>query len=149
MEKKLSQAISVMKDSGFKYTKKRADILAYLISENRYIGAIEVFDHMNEMYQGISYDTIYRNLRDFTDMHLVEETDLMGEKKFRFHCDVSAHHGHHHHFICTTCGATREINLCPMDFLKEQLPGCEIDDHRFEILGKCDKCLKKSKEIVD
>ncbi|MGX7023867.1 Fur family transcriptional regulator [Vagococcus hydrophili] len=134
-----------MKENGYKYTKKREEILLFLIQENRYLGAIEVFDFMNKKHSGISYDTIYRNLRDFTTMGLLEETELMGEKKVRFHCDVSSchEHSHHHHFICTSCGATKEVNLCPMTFFDEQLPDCEIESHRFEILGKCQKCLKK------
>lgn len=144
MKEQLARAIEIIKDNGYKYTKKREEILMFLIQENRYIGAIEVFDFMNEKHQGISYDTIYRNLRDFTSMGLLEETELMGEKKFRFHCDVTeCHTHHHHHFICTSCGATREINMCPMDFFKEQLPDFEMESHRFEILGKCNKCSKK------
>lgn len=146
MKNQLDNAIKIIKENGYKYTKKREEILLFLIEENRYVGAIEVFDFMNKQYQGISYDTIYRNLRDFTKMDLLEETELMGEKKFRFHCDVSSNHDHshhHHHFICTSCGWTKEINLCPMDFFSEQLPDCKIESHRFEILGKCQKCLKK------
>jgi Fur family zinc uptake transcriptional regulator len=144
VKEQLASAIEIIKDNGYKYTKKREEILIFLIQENRYIGAIEVFDFMNEKHQGISYDTIYRNLRDFTSMGLLEETELMGEKKFRFHCDVTeCHTHHHHHFICTSCGATREINMCPMDFFKEQLPDFEMESHRFEILGKCNKCSKK------
>ncbi|MDT2833612.1 Fur family transcriptional regulator [Vagococcus carniphilus] len=146
MKHQLDNAIKIIKENGYKYTKKREEILLFLIEENRYVGAIEVFDFMNKQYQGISYDTIYRNLRDFTKMDLLEETELMGEKKFRFHCDVSSshdHNHHHHHFICTNCGWTKEINLCPMDFFSEQLPDCQIESHRFEILGKCQKCLKK------
>ncbi|MGL5686479.1 MAG: Fur family transcriptional regulator, partial [Vagococcus fluvialis] len=85
MKEQLASAIEIIKDNGYKYTKKREEILTFLIQENRYIGAIEVFDYMNEKHQGISYDTIYRNLRDFTSMGLLEETELMGEKKFRFH----------------------------------------------------------------
>ncbi len=147
MEHQLTNAIKIIKMNGYKYTKKREEILLFLIQENRYIGAIDVFDFMNAKYQGISYDTIYRNLRDFTKMELLEETELMGEKKFRFHCDVPDAHSpshHHHHFICTSCGATSEINLCPMDSFSEQLPGCQIESHRFEILGKCQKCSKKA-----
>ncbi|HCM90153.1 MULTISPECIES: Fur family transcriptional regulator [Vagococcus] len=145
MKEQLESAIKIMKENGYKYTKKREEILLFLIQENRYLGAIEVFDFMNKKHSGISYDTIYRNLRDFTKMGLLEETELMGEKKVRFHCDVSSchKHSHHHHFICTDCGATKEINLCPMTFFNEQLPDCEIESHRFEILGKCQKCSKK------
>lgn len=143
LQKKIAESLAIMKENGLKYTKRREEILTFLAQEDRYIGATEIFDYMSQKYKGMSYDTVYRNLKDFTKLHLLEETELMGEKKYRFHCDVCEHSHHHHHFICTECGATREINLCPMDFLKEQLPGCQIEDHRFEILGKCNKCLKK------
>ena len=36
--------------------------------------------------------------------------------------------------FCEKCGSTREIDMCPMDFFKDQLEGCEIHSHRFEIL---------------
>ncbi|AQP52943.1 transcriptional repressor [Vagococcus penaei] len=143
MQHKIDLAMQLMKDQGFKYTKRRVDILTFLAEEDRYVGALEVFEWMNQQYQGMSYDTVYRNLRDFSQLGILEETELNGEKKYRFHCDTCAHQHHHHHFICTECGATRELNLCPMDFFKEQLPGCIIESHRFEILGKCDKCAKK------
>lgn len=141
MQKELEQAITIMKDNGLKYTQKRSDILSFLIDENRYVGALDVFNFMNSKYQGVSYDTIYRNLRDFAELNILEETELQGEKRYRFHCDVHGEH-HHHHFICTSCGATREIHMCPMDMFQEQLPGCLIEGHKFEILGKCENCLK-------
>lgn len=140
MEVKLEQAVAIMKENGLKYTKRRIDILTYLIKENRYVAALDVFNFMNERYKGVSYDTIYRNLYDFTSLGLVEETDIQSEKKYRFHCNINDDSTHHHHFICTRCGSTREIKMCPMDLFQEQLPGCEIEAHRFEIFGKCNKC---------
>ena len=74
-------------------------------------------------------------------MNILEETELNGEKLFRFRCQA---HGHHHHFICEKCGSTREIDMCPMDFFKDQLEGCEIHSHRFEIFGLCEKCAAKA-----
>ncbi|MFV0558381.1 MAG: Fur family transcriptional regulator [Enterococcus sp.] len=134
----LEQALATIKDHGFKYTKKRAELISYLVKKNRYVSAKEVHSYMNELFPGVSYDTIYRNLHDFSEINLFEETDLNGEMKFRFHC-CQEHH-HHHHFICTVCGKTKELNLCPMDFFKEQLPNCQIEGHRFEILGRCEDC---------
>ncbi|RCF84257.1 Fur family transcriptional regulator, partial [Enterococcus faecium] len=89
--------------------------------------------------QGVSYDTIYRNLHDFAEIDLLEETDLNGEMKFRFHC-CQGEIGHHHHFICTVCGTTKEIHMCPMNYFEEQLGGCTIEGHRFEIFGRCENC---------
>ena len=142
-DERIEASLEVMRTQGFKYTKKREAMLTYLMEADKYVPAKDVYEFMNATYTGISYDTIYRNLKDFSDLHLLEETEWDGEKKFRFHCADTGHghHHHHHHFICTSCGATREIAMCPMDNFKEQLPGCVIEGHRFEILGKCDKCV--------
>ncbi|WP_314059992.1 Fur family transcriptional regulator [uncultured Vagococcus sp.] len=139
--KRIDLALEKMKEHGFKYTKRREMLLTFLAEADKYTSAKEVYEYMSQQFSGISYDTIYRNLKDFSDMHLLEETEWDGEKKFRFHCD---HHemGHHHHFICTNCGATREIHMCPMDYFKEQLAGCKIEGHRFEIFGKCENCIQ-------
>lgn len=139
LSEKLNQAMAILKENGLKLTKRRKEILSFLIEENRYLSALDVFEFMSERYQGMSYDTVYRNLRDFSDLNLLEETEFHGEKKYRFSCNVNQDH-HHHHFICTVCGATKEINICPMDMFKEQLPGCVIEGHRFEIFGKCENC---------
>lgn len=59
-------------------------MITYLIRRNRYISAREVYEFMNQEYQGVSYDTIYRNLHDFENLDLLETTDLNGEKSFVF-----------------------------------------------------------------
>ncbi|MDT2756531.1 Fur family transcriptional regulator [Enterococcus asini] len=137
---RIQQALSTLKEKGYKHTKKREVMLTYLVRRNRYMTAKEVHHYMNQIFPGVSYDTIYRNLHDFVDINLLEETDLNGEMKFRFHCCEDMAHHHHHHFICTVCGKTKELSLCPMDFFEEQLPGCVIEGHRFEILGRCEDC---------
>lgn len=138
IKSQVEESLDVMKANGLKYTKKREAIITYLIKRNRYISAKEVYEFMNDEYKGVSYDTIYRNLHDFERMELLETTELNGEKKFRFHC--SHHLEHHHHFICMVCGKTKEIHMCPMTYFEDQLTGCSIEGHRFEILGRCENC---------
>ena len=108
----LEKALTKVKENGFKYTKKRETLLDYLIKSNRYVSAREVYNHMNGQFPGLSYDTVYRNLREFCEIGLIEDTELQGEMKFRFSC--SENFEHHHHFICTVCGETKEIHMCPM-----------------------------------
>lgn len=136
----LEQAIQKLKDNNFKVTNKRKRMVEILYSENKYLSAKDVQQSMDKEYKGISPDTIYRNLHTFYDLGIVERTELDGEKLFRSNCDT---HGHHHHFICTQCGLTKEIDDCPMDHFQLQLPGCEIQSHRFEIFGLCENCKKE------
>ncbi len=80
----LEKALTKVKENGFKYTKKRETLLDYLIKSNRYVSAREVYNHMNGQFPGLSYDTVYRNLREFCEIGLIEDTELQGEMKFRF-----------------------------------------------------------------
>ncbi len=136
----IEHAMTTLKENGFKYTKKREAIITYLVKRNRYLPAKEIHEYMSEKYPGLSYDTIYRNLHDFSEIGILEETELNGEMKFRYNCCAELEDHHHHHFICTVCGKTKELHICPMDFFQEQLPGCLIEGHRYEILGRCEEC---------
>ncbi len=69
LSEKLNQAMAILKENGLKLTKRRKEILSFLIEENRYLSALDVFEFMSERYQGMSYDTVYRNLRDFSDLN--------------------------------------------------------------------------------
>ncbi|OJF90946.1 Fur family transcriptional regulator [Alkalibacterium sp. 20] len=134
------QAVRTLKQNGYKTTGKRQRILEVLYKTNKYMSAKEVQDRLKKTFPGISPDTIYRNLHMFVELNVVEETELNGEKLFRAMCDV---HGHHHHFICTECGKTKELE-CPLELFQDQLPGYEVESHRFELFGKCEACLKKT-----
>lgn len=133
----LNDAIKTLENSGFKTTGKRKKMLEVLYNEEKYLSARDVQKSLEDTYPSISPDTIYRNLHIFVEMNVLEQTELDGEKLFRSNCEV---HGHHHHFICTQCGKTREIDNCPLNAFKTQLPGCEISSHRFELFGKCEDC---------
>ena len=118
----VQKALAVTKENGLKYTKKREALIRFLADKNRYVSA--------------------RNLHDFSELGIFEETDFNAEMKFRLHCSLMGADHHHHHFICKYCGKTKELKMCPMDFFEEQLAGCKIEGHRFEIYGMCEECSK-------
>lgn len=100
----LNEALNLLKDEGYKFTDKRKDILEFFAEEDGYRTASDLWEKLSVKYPGISYDTIYRNLHLFHDLHILESTELDGEKHFRFSC---GHEHHHHHFICNNCGKTK------------------------------------------
>ncbi|MBM7570996.1 Fur family transcriptional regulator [Aquibacillus albus] len=132
----VQEALTLLKNKGYKHTGKREDIISFFSSENRYRTAKDLLNYMEPNYQGISFDTIYRNLHLFHEVGILETTELNGEKHFRMKCD----HQHHHHFICKDCGITKEIHKCPMDEIEEELKSFAIDSHKFEIYGLCPAC---------
>jgi len=133
----LKEAINLLKDHGYKTTKRRKDILAFFAENDRYRTAKELNDYLETTYQGISFDTVYRNLHLFHQLGILEMTELNSEKHFRMAC---AQH-HHHHFICNDCGKTKKINICPMDEVEDDLRNYYIQDHKFEVYGLCPVCI--------
>ena len=133
----LPKAWEILKENGYKETSKRQQILELFSQDDRYLTARDLLDVMQKDYPSMSYDTVYRNLATFVSLGILEETELSGERHFRMQCE-SDHH--HHHFICMDCGKIKEIPVCPMDMLGAALPSYEIDNHKFEIYGKCPQC---------
>lgn len=132
----IEEAIDLLKNKGYKATGRRKDILFYFDEADGYRTAKDLISHLEESYDGISFDTIYRNLHLYHEVGILESTELNGEKLFRMNCT----HHHHHHFICNECGKTKEIDVCPMDELLGTLSNYEIEGHKFEIYGRCPGC---------
>ncbi|MBP1933134.1 Fur family transcriptional regulator [Ammoniphilus resinae] len=133
----VDQALELLKDQGYKYTGKREEMIRVFAKEKRYMSAKEILDYMKPDYPNISFDTIYRNLSLFTELHILEETEFNNERKYRFSC---AHKDHHHHLICLRCGKTKHLKLCPLDGLLGDPDDFTITDHKFEIYGYCQQC---------
>ncbi|QPC46898.1 Fur family transcriptional regulator [Mangrovibacillus cuniculi] len=138
---KVERALDILKDKGYKYTGKREQILDIFAKHDKYITAKDVIDVMKKEYPGLSFDTIYRNLTLFVEHGILEETELNGERHFRFSCETEEHH---HHFICLECGKTKHIHLCPMEWLTGQLEEYKVTGHKFEIYGACPECAQVS-----
>ena len=115
----LDEAWRILQENQFKRTKNRDTILQFFSNKDRYLTALEVKNFISDDNPGISFDTIYRNLTTFSELGILEETDLNGERNFRMQCDPGVHH---HHFICTACGKTRNIPHCPMEMITVNLP---------------------------
>ena len=138
-ELKVERALQELHEKGLKLTGKREQMLRLLAQEDRFMNAKEVMERMQRDYPGISVDTIYRNLTSFVKLNLLEETELNGERFYRFCCEKPD--THHHHFICAACGKTEAIQACPVTWPGLTLPsGYSISGHKFEVYGRCPKC---------
>lgn len=127
----------LLKEKGYKLTKTRKVLLNELARHRgKSISVQELYEQLKD--KGMDFSTIFRNMELFAKEELVSiirrDNGISGyELCFGSH--------HHHHLICTDCGATTCLNYCPLDFIQNKdLNGFIPKEHRFEILGICQDC---------
>ena len=87
----------------------------------------------------ISLGTVYRNLQVLAREGRIRAIDAWG-KTTRYDADLS----NHHHFVCTGCGAIRDV---PKPAGEDErlrrifsIPDFTITGHRLEFEGRCARC---------
>ncbi|TJY44479.1 transcriptional repressor [Cohnella pontilimi] len=128
--------VQQMSEKGLRITDQRRTLVKLFADASGYLLPKDVYDHMQRTYPGLSFDTVYRNLRVLLDLGIIEQIVFEEGVKFKLHCDESHHH---HHMICLHCEKTLPIRSCPMPEM--DVPGgFQIVKHRFEVYGYCSDC---------
>ncbi|UJF36311.1 Fur family transcriptional regulator [Paenibacillus hexagrammi] len=129
-----------MSQHGWRITEQRRSLATLFAESGGYLSPKDVYEYMKVKYPGVSFDTVYRNLRLLSEMGVLEQFHLADGLKFKASCQTH----HHHHMICIGCEKTVTFEFCPMKHLTD-LPGnFEIQSHRFEIFGYCSDCKASS-----
>lgn len=144
MNPTIEQAVAILRRNQLKITKQRQALIDYLVTyQDHYVAIAEVDEHMRGLFPGMSHNTIYRNVKEFEALGLLELKTQAKQTLVKYQCDFK--HQHHHHFICSNCGKVQELEACPLDAFEDQLPGCTITGHRIEFYGLCADCTAELK----
>lgn len=92
----------------------------------------DVLEYMKFDYFGLSFDIIYCNLLLFVELGVFEMMEFLSEKYFWFKCVIVYYY---YYFICLDCGKIKEIEVCLMEYVDEDLWGYNIIGYKFEIYG--------------
>lgn len=131
------EIVQRMSDQGLRITEQRKTLAQLFVDQDRYLTPTDVYEQMGKHYPGLSFDTVYRNLRLLHEMNILEQFMFEDGMKFRVRCREEEHH---HHLICLDCEKTLPIVFCPMDHALDVPADFEIVQHKFEIYGYCDAC---------
>jgi Fur family zinc uptake transcriptional regulator len=135
----VQQIIQAMVTKGWRITEQRKSMATLFAEAEGYLSPKDVYEYMRKIYPGVSFDTVYRNLRLLSEMGVMEQFYFNDGLKFRASCLKH----HHHHLICVNCEKTVTFDFCPMKFITA-LPGdYNILHHRFEVFGTCPDCVLK------
>jgi len=88
---------------------------------------------------GVGRATVFRTVKLLQDVDLVCRVPLEdGSVRYRV-----SRGGHHHHLICSECGAVAEFNDPDLDSLIQRNAGSQrfaLASHSLELYGRCAAC---------
>ncbi|MNH74816.1 Zinc-specific metallo-regulatory protein [compost metagenome] len=139
------QIIGVMSSQGLRITDQRKTLAKLFAETEGYLTPKDVYDYMCKKYSGLSFDTVYRNLRVMEELGVIEQIVFEDGLKFRGGCS-EVHH--HHHMICLQCEKTYPIHFCPMS-LADTPEQFQVVKHKFEVFGYCKDCQAAKQESYE
>ena len=126
-------------EAGYRLTEARRSIAGLIAARNGHFTAADLVADARARHLGIGRATIFRTLDVLVDLQVVERLDLpTGD-----HAYVACERAHHHHVVCSNCGASRDIDDAGWRVVVrdiERRTGYRIDDHRLELFGVCPDC---------
>jgi len=131
--------VKKLSERGYRMTPQRLMIVSAIESSDGHISAEEIYAQVVAKYPHVNISTVYRTLELLKELGLVTETNF-GEGRVRYH---PAGKGHHHHLVCTGCGAVIDLDEASLSSLKGML----LREYKFSadlrhlaIFGRCAKC---------
>lgn len=128
-----------------RYTSSRRALVEVLAQAGRPVTTSEILSTFN----GASISSTYRNLTVLCEAEVARR--LSGEDdvaRFELAEDLG---GHHHHLVCSSCGAMEDVEasakleraIAEAARQASEDKGFEIRAHRIDFVGFCTECLAK------
>lgn len=118
-------------------TKGQRAVLEALAGESSFLAAQDIHARLRQQGSPVGLTSVYRAAQTLRDAGEIDEARLpSGEVGYRL-CETSKHH---HHLMCTVCGATVEIEGASVERWIGTVAaahGYVPSDHTIEILGTC------------
>ena len=122
-------------DGGRRLTEPRRRLIAAM----RALGDRFTAEQLQHAAPGVGRATVFRTLRLLQDAGALCQIVLDdGAPAYRLTSG-----GHHHHILCSRCGATDDFARCDIQGLLAELgrrTGYEVQSHRLEVYGLCARC---------
>ncbi|NIO03881.1 MAG: Fur family transcriptional regulator [Proteobacteria bacterium] len=138
----------IFEQEGLHRIDERLAILEAFLGTESHLTAVELAGILKEKGITFSEDFIRENLELFSRYGFAQE------KQFEDQAPRYEHHHlgmHHDHLICVRCGTILEFKNTEIEALQSVVArqmGFHDLQHRMEIYGLCDKCLKKREPTI-
>jgi Fur family ferric uptake transcriptional regulator len=125
-------------ESRKRITAQRQMLLELLREADGHLDADELYQRARHKQPSLSLSTVYRNLKLFKELGLVEEHQFDGARRH-----YEPKQGRHHHLVCLGCGRIIEFSCPTTERLKAKIgreEGFEVTEAEVRLAGYCPEC---------
>ena len=138
--------LEVLKANGGRGSIPRQSIVNILSKSDRLLEPMEIFIEARKECPHIGLVTVYRTLEKMENLNLIQRVHT----KNGCHAYIAMAPDHQHLLICEVCKRSVWIpadNFAPIQSQIERLRHYRITDHWLQVMGICQECQKKEKEV--
>ena len=124
--------------SGQRLTAQRLLLLELVEKTEGQLDVYEIYRRAKERNRKISLSTVYRALRLFTDLGIVDD---LQRDEHHYHTPKLSHE--HYHLVCLGCGQVVEFESKLVDALKESVGSrhnFDVTRGEVNLSGYCERC---------
>ncbi len=137
---------SILRHSGYKITPQRRAVLNIISQSHDHLTPAAIYEKVHQQHPRIGLVTVYRTLDILAELGLICEVHSGGSCRSYL---MRRPAEHHHHLICSDCGAVIDFTDCDLSNLEQRLAReahFEIKGHLLEFTGLCRDCRKRMKQ---
>jgi len=123
-------------------TRQKTAIRSVFEGTGRPLTTGEVLAVAQQHVEGLGIATVYRTIKALLDEEWLASVELPGEP-VRYEV---AGKGHHHHFLCESCGGVFELDGCQPSVERLAKPGFVVRSHEVVLYGRCRDCGSRRKK---
>jgi Fur family transcriptional regulator, ferric uptake regulator len=138
-----TKILELLRQNGYKITPQRRHIIHAIALSHECLTPTALYERIHKSHPDIGLVTIYRTLDILTKLGLTCEIHNEGNHSYL----LREHSDHHHHLLCSDCGAVIGFTGCDLTSLEHKISketGFSINGHLLEFSGSCPDCRRKS-----
>lgn len=131
-----------MTEQKMRYSRQRERIYEYLCGSVEHPSADMIYDDLRREMPNLSLGTVYRNLKQLEDMHMVQRiTTPQNVERYDARCDD------HAHFVCDRCGRVYDLQAVDRQAVASACGVADMGEMRWLYVtfgGRCAGCAEES-----
>jgi Fur family ferric uptake transcriptional regulator len=137
----IERTLRILQDAGCRLTGPRRSVVDAIQRTDRSFTAEELLQQLTADKTSVGRATVFRTLDLLVQHGVLDRLHQPDGCHSYLLCGASDRH--HHHLICSDCGAVVEFEDCSVQPLLEELgrrTNFQINGHWLEVFGQCSVC---------